>query len=291
MHAFFASPYFAGLSPVKGALETLRAHADHCRFVVVTSRQHSIEDPTRAWLDAHFPGVFSGVAFGNHWGPHGSSKRSKADMCRDVDAALLIDDNPAYAAEVAREAGISALLFGEYAWNETPLPLPAGVVRAVSWAHVSALLGRLREGAGADHGSPSPLHQPPLPTLVVRGRSAQGSDVPALAEVEALEAAAGLPLPLCAAWCAAAVTRVLESQARVTLVASSAHADAGAVLLREAIDILQRQGVALVVASVDPAEPASVVFERAPGFLRSRFGGAESERSVAEASRAAAPPA
>jgi hypothetical protein len=40
----------------------------------------------------HFPGKFASVQFGNHWGTTGR-KRSKADMCKDVGASLLIDDN------------------------------------------------------------------------------------------------------------------------------------------------------------------------------------------------------
>lgn len=168
MHAFFPSPFFAGIRPLAGAIETLRAHADHCRYVVVTSRQHSIAKQTLEWLSTHYPGIFADVLFGNHWGPSGTTKRTKLDMCRAAGATLLIDDSPAYAAEVA-SAGITALLFGDYPWNRgdrhEPLVLPPGggsgaaallpaagateglpplVHRVSSWAQVSELLGRLR---------------------------------------------------------------------------------------------------------------------------------------------------
>jgi hypothetical protein len=49
-------------------------------LVVVTSRQHVIQDVTLDWLDAHFPGLFSEVYFGNHFALQGAS-RSKSDIC------------------------------------------------------------------------------------------------------------------------------------------------------------------------------------------------------------------
>ena len=35
--------------------------------MVVTSRQHVIQDATRQWLNKHFEGIFEDVLFGNHW--------------------------------------------------------------------------------------------------------------------------------------------------------------------------------------------------------------------------------
>jgi hypothetical protein len=71
MRRFFESVEFSELRPLSGAFETLREHAGHCTFVVVTSRQHFIAEQTRAWLSAHFPGVIEDVVFGNHWAESG----------------------------------------------------------------------------------------------------------------------------------------------------------------------------------------------------------------------------
>jgi hypothetical protein len=59
---------------------------------IVTSRQLTLQPATHAFLEQHFPGKFASVQFGNHWGATGG-RRSKRDMCRDVGALLLIDDN------------------------------------------------------------------------------------------------------------------------------------------------------------------------------------------------------
>ena len=69
MEAFFSSEAFEALPPVAGAAATLRSLQKRSfRFVVVTSRNLSVEAATRAWLHEHFPGLFEGVLFGNHYG-------------------------------------------------------------------------------------------------------------------------------------------------------------------------------------------------------------------------------
>ena len=52
-------------------------------MVVVTSRQHVIQDVTLEWIDRHFPDVFHEVYFGNHFSLEGGS-RKKSDICRWV---------------------------------------------------------------------------------------------------------------------------------------------------------------------------------------------------------------
>lgn len=271
-------------------------------------RQHVIEDKTRAWLETHFPGIFSSVLFGNHWGREGA-QRSKLDMCREVDAALLIDDSIAYAAEAAT-AGISALLFGEYPWNgglaagaaapaadSSPsgdAALPPGVHRAVSWLHVSELLGRMRfEPAGGFHAFPAPL-------FVCLGHSARGAVVPALpACVDAVTVSG--PPGRNAVQCAAAVAAILEVQPRVALEGSGADA----AVVFEAVRILlqggpggapppPRGGVSVSNVStkategppprdgspgggpVPPVLSIRALVSRSPSYLRARFGEAQS---------------
>lgn len=70
-----------------GAFHSLQRLGQSCELVVVTSRQHCIQAPTLAWVEQHFPGVFSEVHFGNHWALEGQSK-AKSEICRS--AGLLI---------------------------------------------------------------------------------------------------------------------------------------------------------------------------------------------------------
>ncbi len=108
-------------------------------LVIVTSRQHVIEQRTREWVAKHFPGVFRDIAFGNHWGLEGK-KTSKKDLCLELGACALVDDSLGYATEVAN-AGLSAILFdfdGTYGWNKTVsgAPDPLGVRRVQNWDQV-----------------------------------------------------------------------------------------------------------------------------------------------------------
>lgn len=125
VHAFFDSRHFAdGIEPIPGAAEALRNARDFgASLAVVTSRQHVIRQPTLDWLDAHFglPLFDAGVHFGNHWALEGKST-SKSRLRGDIGAAVLVDDNPGYAAECA-EAGMRVLLYdweGGYPWAKPP---------------------------------------------------------------------------------------------------------------------------------------------------------------------------
>jgi len=148
VHEFFGSEHFAeGIPPIPGsreALEGLKAARD-CELVVVTSRQHAIRQPTLDWIDAHFPGVFEDVHFGNHFALSGQSKK-KSEICREVGAAVLVDDNPGYALECA-DAGIDVLLYDwrlGYPWSKgAGLDAHDRITRVSDWAQVEAELSRL----------------------------------------------------------------------------------------------------------------------------------------------------
>lgn len=133
VHDFFESEFFDDIPVVPGAPDGVRAlkQAGY-RLVIVTSRQLAIEEQTRRWVDRHFGGVFDAIAFGNHWGKSGR-KTSKPELCRELNADILIDDAVSYCTECAR-TGIRAFLFGDYAWNQTAgSALPAGVERVARW--------------------------------------------------------------------------------------------------------------------------------------------------------------
>ena len=67
VHAFFETTFFTELEPIEGAKEALTAIHDSFDLVVITSRQHVIQDKTREWLEKHFSGIFKEVMFGNHY--------------------------------------------------------------------------------------------------------------------------------------------------------------------------------------------------------------------------------
>lgn len=54
VHSFFDSEHFRQMPTVPGALEALTALKESFSLVIVTSRQHVIEEETRQWVDRHF---------------------------------------------------------------------------------------------------------------------------------------------------------------------------------------------------------------------------------------------
>jgi hypothetical protein len=117
MERFFESSYFREqLSPIPRAYENLVKLKDSYELHIVTARQHAVEDLTRAWINRYYPNIFADIHFGNHYSRSGKS-RSKAQMCKEIGAVMLIDDSLSYATQVSRE-GIQVLLFGDYAWNQ-----------------------------------------------------------------------------------------------------------------------------------------------------------------------------
>jgi hypothetical protein len=64
-----------------GAFESLQRLSSTCDLVVVTSRQHVIQDITLDWIDRHYPGLFQETYFGNHFALEGTS-RKKSDICK-----------------------------------------------------------------------------------------------------------------------------------------------------------------------------------------------------------------
>lgn len=78
---FAATATVVALAEPSGAYEALTRLSSNCDLVVVTSRQHVIQDVTLEWIDRHYAGLFQEVYFGNHFALAGTS-RKKSDICR-----------------------------------------------------------------------------------------------------------------------------------------------------------------------------------------------------------------
>jgi uncharacterized HAD superfamily protein len=109
-------------------------------LVAVTSRRSVLKPETDEWLERHFGGLFAAVHYAGIWdGPYeveAALKRTKAELCRELGADYLIDDQLKHC-EGAAAAGLQALLFGHYHWNRKEA-LPAGIVRVRNWDEVGA---------------------------------------------------------------------------------------------------------------------------------------------------------
>ncbi|ETO30819.1 hypothetical protein RFI_06303 [Reticulomyxa filosa] len=149
---------------IPGAFEVLNKLKDKYDFVVVTSRQAKLEKLTRAWVRKHYPGIFKDIRLGNHFSSQGK-KLSKAEMCNQIGASVLIDDSIQYTAECAqfmkhvnclicffflgsrsRCAFVSikqkVILFdwnGSYQWNKKEIE-HKNIVRLKTWEEIDQFL-------------------------------------------------------------------------------------------------------------------------------------------------------
>lgn len=118
---------------VSGALEGIGKLQENYDLVVVTARQDHLFDITQAWLEQHFPSVFRDLVFVRLWSK--DREATKAEICNELGAKYLIDDSVDHC-NLAAEAGIQSLLFGDYGWNRNPEYLHPGIVRVAGWQSI-----------------------------------------------------------------------------------------------------------------------------------------------------------
>ncbi len=133
---FHASSVMAGYEHHDQAVPVLEELKSHYELVVITSRPTRLRDLTLEWLERNYPTMFSQVHFAGMWDviTEHSHKATKAELASKLGIDYLIDDQPKHVFAVA-EAGISAVLFGDYPWNRD-LDLPDGVIRCADWSAV-----------------------------------------------------------------------------------------------------------------------------------------------------------
>lgn len=132
------SGVFASYGCFEEALDVLTRLRERYVLAVVTSRRVVVKNITDEWLKRHFRGVFSEVHYAGIWDtdehPTHQLHMTKVGLCREIGADYLIDDQVKHSVAVA-EAGVEALLFGDYKWNAVE-QLPPRVTRVADWQAV-----------------------------------------------------------------------------------------------------------------------------------------------------------
>ena len=84
-------------------------------IMLITARDLAWEQVTLDWLTSHFGSVFTAVHFAGRT-KHGVKVPSKGQLCKELGAKLLIDDNTEHC-QSALDQGVDAILFGDYGWH------------------------------------------------------------------------------------------------------------------------------------------------------------------------------
>lgn len=137
--------YYEALKPIDGAIEAVKELAKKHELHVVTGRQSFLESATRYTLDTYFPNMFQSVEHTNYYKDDTEKDaihRSKAEVCRQIGADILIDDHITHCVDVL-EAGVErVVLFGNYPWNTQDV-LVAGMTRCANWKEVLGEVKRI----------------------------------------------------------------------------------------------------------------------------------------------------
>jgi uncharacterized HAD superfamily protein len=120
----------------KPALNKLK---ENYNFVVVTSRGPRIQKDTISWINKEYGALFEDILFLQIWDDKKMTlqdklKFTKLDLLQQAGAQYLIDDHPKHCIAAA-QAGIKAILFGDYGWNRQTKLIP-NMVRAKNWQEV-----------------------------------------------------------------------------------------------------------------------------------------------------------
>ena len=138
----FEDKYYENPPIIEGAVEALQRLSTSFDLVALTSRSSFLRDATIKFIDDNLPNLFKEVVLAGIWEPNKDgvvnanalARHTKADVCREIGANYLIDDQPKHC-NGAAQIGIKGLLFGDYGWNRT-VEIENLVTRVSDWRAV-----------------------------------------------------------------------------------------------------------------------------------------------------------
>jgi uncharacterized HAD superfamily protein len=87
---FYETSFHANLRPIRGSKEMIQKLSENNTLIAVTGRQSYAREPTENLIKNHFRDSFSDIIYCDHFT---ANARSKAEICKEICAELLIDDN------------------------------------------------------------------------------------------------------------------------------------------------------------------------------------------------------
>lgn len=129
--------------PHDSAFDVLKKLSKKYRLIAATSRRKVLMPETEAWMAQHFPGIFSELHYAGMWDRTQNDfdikralSNTKTELLQQIGANYLIDDQLKHCVS-AHQAGITAILFGEYGWNKNLPEGSEGIIRARDWNEVA----------------------------------------------------------------------------------------------------------------------------------------------------------
>ena len=131
---FYSSPEHWDAEPVAGAVKGIKNLKQYHNLSIITAKPEELKDKTLEWLNKHFPKMFDGIHFVNHYGS--GQRRGKGEVCNELAMEIFVDDSLDNVKDVAN-CGIPVLLF-DAPWNQGEVKPP--ITRVHSWDEIVKIL-------------------------------------------------------------------------------------------------------------------------------------------------------
>lgn len=137
VNKFYNTPFFKEMKPLPNAVGVIQRLKEKSELFIVTSRPLSIQEDTFEWISKYFSNIFSEIIFSsNHYTKTKNSGKTKAEICLNFGASLLIDDSLVYAQECIAK-GIESILL-DAPWNQNGNL--NGITRVKNWKEIGEKL-------------------------------------------------------------------------------------------------------------------------------------------------------
>ncbi len=145
LQGFYQTPEFAMLEPLPGMIESLEALSEKNDFTIITARNSNLEHLTLHLLDEYIPGLIKEVHYTNHYTSDiNKQRRTKAEVCKQIGAELIIEDSDVHA-QICAQEGIQVILLDK-PWNRKEFPTDiTGIIRVNTWGEIVQYVSSLPE--------------------------------------------------------------------------------------------------------------------------------------------------
>ena len=114
-------------------------HKEKCKSFMVTIRTNGLVSITNDMIAKR---LFTRSEQTNHFGDQ-ENRRSKGDICQQIGADIIIDDNIHHIIDSTSKSKMFGLLFGSYEWNQIEKPTVTVVIRCCNWSEVEREVERI----------------------------------------------------------------------------------------------------------------------------------------------------
>lgn len=128
-----ASEEMRDIKPVPGALEKLTQRKNEWRILkVVTWRSSKRKEATTQRIETHFPDIFSEIHFAEHLT---DQAKHKSEICQEIWATVIIEDNLDYCMDTAN-ADIHSILLDKPRNQDYSEILHEGIEKVKNWEDI-----------------------------------------------------------------------------------------------------------------------------------------------------------